>query len=219
MPQGLSLGATVPFYGGVQVDNPADVITFNTVGAPSNNAATGNPVIAVNPSLGTVYFSAKQGTWIALTGGSSGIASITGTAGGSSPATGAITIGGAGTASVSSTASTITVTAGLTWVNNAMATTMAINTGYIVTAGAEVFTLPGTAPIGSIINLVLNGGTSWQITLGGGKTIGSVVAGAPQTYSTSITSNNTNYTYITLVCTVANTGWIIQSLNGSISGT
>lgn len=91
---------------------------------------------------------------------------------------------------------------------------MLTNSGYIVTSGAVVLTLPAVSSVGDTIEVVLNGGTSWKIAQGSGQ---SVVVNTSQSTvgaSGSVTSAGSGTT-IRLICTVANIKWQADSLVGS----
>ena len=107
---------------------------------------------------------------------------------------------------------------GLTWNNNATSSALAINNGYIITAGVQTFTLPAVAAIGSVIEMILLGGTSWTITISGAQSVNGIGGGGPVSLTTSVGSNDTNNTAMRLVCTTANIGWNIDSLIGTLTG-
>ena len=110
---------------------------------------------------------------------------------------------------------------GITWSSISSNQALSSNHGYIVTSGSLVLSLPATAAIGDQICIISNGAAScsWQITLGGGLTIKGITTGTqPVTYLNAVTSGNSNNTSVVLICSTANTGWTIQSLNGSLTG-
>lgn len=90
------LGSTVPYYGGKQVANPANVIS--TVGAPSPNITAPNGTIAVDNAAEVIYGAASQTggvvTWVVLGGASAAVNSVTGTANQilASPTTGSVVL-------------------------------------------------------------------------------------------------------------------------------
>lgn len=75
------LGSTCPYYGGVQVQNPANVIA--TSGAPSANLKAKNGTLAVDNASATMYGAVSQSggivTWAVLGGSTSAVNSVTGT--------------------------------------------------------------------------------------------------------------------------------------------
>lgn len=109
---------------------------------------------------------------------------------------------------------THTSPSGITWNDAATTTTMTVNNGYIVTGGAQVFTLPSTSAIGDVLEVLLNGGTSWQIAQGSGQSI--VINAAVTTVGAggSITTNAAGQT-IRLICVADNTTWQTTSLIGN----
>jgi hypothetical protein len=166
-----------------------------------------------------------QASWQSITGAASSLNTLTGNTGGPiSPTFGDIQIVGTGSVAVAGSGSTLTISASttsLTWNNDAPSGILAINNGYVVTAStpSPSFTLPVTAPIGSVIEILVNGGTSWTINLSG-QTIKAVTAGPSiVTYSTSISNAIVGGSpSIRLVCAVANTGWNVETLTGAILG-
>jgi hypothetical protein len=104
---------TTPYYGGGQVENPANVI--QTSGSPSANLTDqGLGTLAVDNATGTIYgLASKSGgsaTWAILGGGSGAVSTLTGGSGGAiSPTGGNITL--AGTANqITTTGSSNTIT-------------------------------------------------------------------------------------------------------------
>jgi hypothetical protein len=103
------------------------------------------------------------------------------------------------------------------WQTVGLSGALAVNNGYICTAGAALsFSLPATSSIGSMISLTLDGSTSWTITQGAGQSIrigalettpgvGGSLASAAQGDS------------VTMVCSVADTRWVVVSEIGTIS--
>lgn len=92
---------------------------------------------------------------------------------------------------------------------------VAINNGYvqaIAGSGLLTFTLPQTAPVGSVVEVLGQGSGGWLITPYSGQTIryGNV------TGSTSIGSTN-QYDCVKLVCRVANTTWVVTSAIGVLN--
>ena len=103
---------------------------------------------------------------------------------------------------------------GITWINNATSSAMLANHGYIVTTGAQVFTLPTTSVIGDRMEVVLNGGTSWQIAQGAGQSINVNAATTTVDTGGSITTNAAGQA-ISLICIQDNTKWYAKSLIGN----
>jgi hypothetical protein len=144
------LGSTVPYYGGKQVQNPANVLQTPGSGAPSANLKVSIGTIAINAS-GTAYIATLltggSTTWslFVMTGGD--VISVTGTANQihASPTTGAVILSligpytpatytshgvllGAGTSSIVATAegATGTVLIGTTGANASFSSAPAV---------------------------------------------------------------------------------------------
>jgi len=145
---------------------------------------------------------------------------LTGNSGGAiSPVAGNINIVGAGGTLVSGAGSTLTITAApqsFTWNNNAVSAALAVNNGYIVTAGAQSFSLPAVSAVGDEIALMLNGGVSWTITQGAGQSIrvlGSMSTGGA---GGSVATTGGGQT-IWMICTTANLEWQALSFLGALN--
>jgi hypothetical protein len=81
-----------------------------------------------------------------------------------------------------------------------------VNTIYYITSASQAtVTLPTTAAAGSIVGVVGNGAGGWILAPGAGQTIKLLSVSA----STSVTSNN-QYDGIRVMCTVANTTWVMM---------
>jgi hypothetical protein len=103
----------------------------------------------------------------------------------------------------------------LSWQSISANTTLASNNGYIVSSGALSLALPTTASLGSIIVVILTGGTSWTITQAAGQSIR--IGNITTTTGTggSTTSSATGDAML-LMCTTANTSWLAYSIIGNI---
>ncbi len=105
-----------------------------------------------------------------------------------------------------------------TWQTITASQTLAVNNGYICISagGALSLALPTTAAVGSIIEVTLDGATSWTITQGVGQQIR---MGKQQTTSgaTGTLASNFQGDGIRMVCSVANNKFNILSLIGDIS--
>jgi hypothetical protein len=158
-----TLGNTCPYYGGVQVSNPANVLNIPTgVVAPSPNLKVRNGTLAVQNSTGTIWGASTQSggvvTWALLGGGTGALATLTGNSGGAIiPLGGNITLVGSGALAFAGTPNTLT--------------------GSITPGTALVATVTGgsggaLSPTAGNINLL---GTANQITVAG--------AGSTETWS------------------------------------
>jgi hypothetical protein len=176
-----TLGTTVPYYGGGQVPNPANVI-YPGANPPSSNLKVRLGTIAV--VSGTAYIAtALTGgvtTWSPSAGGSSDVSTLSDTANTSvAPAGGNIKLSG--------TTNQVTITAGtnkLTWTIPAVfiapgsiASTTTNNAGTTMTAGTGI-----TATTGNITASSGNVSASGTVTGGTGviATTGAVTASAGQ---------------------------------------
>jgi hypothetical protein len=120
---------------------------------------------------------------------------------------------GAGTITINS------VGGALTWTSVNAGGALAINNGYSVALNACSFSLPigvGSSPVGSIISVLLDAGTSWAITQGAGQQIrfGNVQTTLGVGGSLASTANGD---CVTMVCTVADTMWAVISSVGNIT--
>lgn len=158
------------------------------------------------------------GNTLTITGSGGALSTLTGNTGGAiNPSGNNINVVGSGAVSVTGSGNTLTLSSsgtGLAWNNHAITQTMVTNSGYIVTAGAPVFTLPIVSSVGDIIELILNGGTSWKIAQGAGQWV--VVNNSQSTVGAtgSISSSGSGVT-IRLICTATNIQWQADSLVGS----
>lgn len=92
----------------------------------------------------------------------------------------------------------------------------AINNGYIANnASLVTITLPSTAAVGSIVSVVGNGAGGWKLAQNAGQTIN--FGDMPTTTGTggSLTPNN-QFDCVEVICTVANTTWVVKSSIGNI---
>jgi hypothetical protein len=116
--------------------------------------------------------------------------------------------------SIANAQNSITITAASAhdqWTLIGASQTLSPDNGYICTSGgALALLLPPTSAVGDMINVILDGATSWQITQGAGQQVryGNVetTAGA----GGSITSTQQGDS-LTIVCVTADTRWIVMS--------
>jgi len=106
---------------------------------------------------------------------------------------------------------------GETWTAISASQTLAINNGYICTSGgALILSLPAVSAVGSIIEITLDGSTSFQIAQGAGQSIRM----GSQTTTTgaggSLTSNVQGDS-IRMICSVANLRWNVVSSMGNLT--
>lgn len=105
------------------------------------------------------------------------------------------------------------------WIDQTMTpVAMVVNTGYIMNDGATLITatLPATAVVGSTIRIAGNASGLWTIAQNAGQTIhfGSVNT---TTGVTGSLSSSSTYDTIELLCTVANTDFVVLSSVGNLS--
>jgi len=123
-----------------------------------------------------------------------------------------LTVDGTGVVHTLSTSSI----GGLTWNNATTSQTAAVSNGYVGTATTlTTITLPSTSDFGSIIEVVGTGTGLWRISQNAGQQIFFGIA------STTIgtggyLSATSQYDCVKLVCTVANTNFVVTSAIGNI---
>lgn len=107
---------------------------------------------------------------------------------------------------------------GFTWVNvTGTSQSMSINTGYIANNGSLVtMTLPATAAVGSVIEVAGNGSGGWSITQNSGQTIHFGNVNTTTGVGGSLSSTN-RYDSLQMVCTVANTDFVVKACMGNIT--
>jgi hypothetical protein len=159
-------------------------------------------------------------------GGGTGILTITGNVG-SAGADAFNNINIIGTAPLVFTAvpatNTVTVTTsggGVAWNTVAAGGALAVNNGYVCAApaGALSFSLPAVAAVGDVIELSLDGATSWTITQAAGQQIriSSLETTAGVAGSIASTAQGDS---VKLVCSIANTRFNVVSSMGNINVT
>jgi hypothetical protein len=132
------------------------------------------------------------------------------------PATATLTAGANVTITNGSGTITIASTGGVTWQTITASQTLAVNNGYICISpgGALSLALPTTAAVGSIIEVTLDGATSFVITQSAGQQIrigaSQTTSGATGTLTTTAQGNT-----LRLVCSVANLKFNVLSSMGN----
>lgn len=116
---------------------------------------------------------------------------------------------------------TIAVTGGgESWtVVTAATQAIAINNGYISNAagGGVTYTLPATAPVGSVIVITgLSGGSGWVIAQNAGQSVQFGTSTTTVGVGGSLASTHNTDT-VTMVCAVANTTFIVLESLGNIT--
>jgi hypothetical protein len=185
--------------------------------------------LTTNPQVGIGAFipGSGSGTVTSITAG-------TGLSGGTITTSGTIAINNTAVTAGSYTSANITVNAqgqitaaangsgggsGLTWNDQTTGSvTMAVNNGYVTDNGASLvtYTLPATATIGQIVAVVGKSSGGWKIAQAAGQTIhfGNVNT---TTGAAGFLSSNQQYNCIELICTTANTDFVVRSSIGNIT--
>lgn len=179
--------------------------------------ATNNAVNNSSPYITAHQIVLSQGasnqTGLALTDGQIPIGST-----GIDPVAATLTAGSG--VSITNAAGSITVSAtggGLTW-STVSGTTQAaaINNGYITNnAGAVTVTLPATAAIGSVVEIMGLGAGGWVLAANTGQTIR---FGNQTTSSAGSLASTDRYDTVTVKTLVANTTWsVVYSVSGGLT--
>ncbi len=129
-------------------------------------------------------------------------------------ATGQVLIGVTGADPVAQTLANIT-----SWVDQASASvTMAINTGYVTDNGASLvtYTLPVTAALGSVVEIMGKSAGGWAVAQGAGQSTGIGNQVTSTGVGGSLASSNAG-DCIRMVCVIANTTWRVASSMGNIT--
>ena len=105
----------------------------------------------------------------------------------------------------------------ISWTQQATSTTMAINTGYIVTDGSLcTLTLPATAAVGSFLFIAGTNAAGWKIAQAAGQIIYFGTVNTTSGTSGYLASSST-YDTVQLLCITANTTWMVISSIGNIT--
>lgn len=191
-------------------------ITGNSGGAVGPDAIgdislLGSGVISVdgNPGIFTET--------ISITNGTNGQLLI----GGGAAATWANLTSTGGSVSITNGANSInleTVGTAIIW-NEIIAVSqgMSVNNGYIANnAGLVTLTLPVTSSVGDIIGIVGQGAGGWTVAQNAGQTIHFISSDTTTGIGGSL-SSTVRYDCIELICTVADTDWVVRSSVGNIT--
>ena len=123
-----------------------------------------------------------------------------------------LTVDGTGVVHTASTSSI----GGLTWNNATTAQTASVSNGYVGTATTlTTITLPSTAAFGSIIEVVGTGTGLWRISQNANQFINFGIVGTT-TGTTGYLSATSQYDCVKLLCTSANTAFVVTSAIGNI---
>lgn len=95
---------------------------------------------------------------------------------------------------------------------------MAVNNGYIANNGALVtLTLPDTAALGSVIEVVGKGAGGWRIAQNAGESIRWNEASVTTSGVTGYLESTDDHDYVKILCTTANTVWTVLASKGNIT--
>lgn len=191
-----------PFYGGGQVQNPANVLS--TVGAPSNKLTEdrlGTIKIDNAGAAGYMLVSKSGGvdTWAFIAGSGTGVTSIAADSGTATPALGVITLSGGSTGlTTSASGSTVNLTGTLNVAHGGTGAATLTNHGVLVGAGTSAVS-------------GLTAGSNGQVLLGS--------SGANPAFGTLTTSTGIAYTTgaHALAINIASGGYNVNAASTGVS--
>lgn len=227
MPDQQNLNTYFPSNVGISGGHPRNDYVYETNPSSSNfrNFFPGDRWL--NIAAGRLWVmtqkTATSGTWIEFAGGLGDVVSLTGNSGGPVfvDAANNINVVGSGFVTVTGVPGTHTLTATvsgsglLVWQTIGVSQTLAINNGYICTGGVNLsLALPAVSAIGDIIEITLDGSTSFQITQAAGQSIkigsGTSTIGVGGSITSTMQGDS-----IRLVCSVPNLRWNTLSTVGN----
>ena len=222
---GSATGSTVTVSG--------DGTVISTSGSGSTLSITSTAIRTVSTGSGTATASSNaititgtgpistSGTSATVTIATTAANTINATSGSATASSNAFSIVGSGTVSTSATGSTVTVTGTPYFAfnnQNSSTVTMAVNNAYLVNNGATLvtLTLPTTAALGDKFQVVGTSSGGWTIAQNSGQTINFGNVNTTTGTGGSLSSTN-RYDQISLMCNVANTGFVVTSSVGNIT--
>ncbi len=107
---------------------------------------------------------------------------------------------------------------GSTWIDQTTTpAAMVVNGSYIAdTAGLLTFTLPAVAPQGTYVRVAGNGAGGWRIAQNAGQVINFIGMSTTVGVAGSL-SSTVRYDCVDLLCTVANTTWVVRTVVGNLT--
>jgi hypothetical protein len=135
------------------------------------------------------------------------------------PAANVLNVLGVGGATTSGSGNTINVLvsgSGMTWTNISASQTLTVNNGYFCVSpgGSLALALPAVSAVGAVMEVSLQGATSFSITQGAGQQIKIGNTSTTAGVGGSLTSTQQGDT-IRLVCQTANLTWVVMSSMGN----
>lgn len=145
---------------------------------------------------------------------------IAGNTGSGSPVADTFNIIGAAGTTTNVSGNTLTITGdglGVTWSVIGASQALAVNNGYVCTTGAALsLSLPATSTRGQVVEITLDGSTSFTVTQAAGQSIRfgnvSTTVGVGGSMVTTAQGDS-----IRMVCSVANTKWNVLSSVGNLT--
>ena len=197
--------------------------SFQTTGGPSANGfAFWSPAMYAPGSGGSSFFGGGANATIGGTvpgnagksygGGASGAFSVNGQGAEAGAA------GAAGIVIITEYISIASLAQYITWSDvTGTSASMLSNHGYIAdNVGLVTLTLPATASLGDIIYVIGKGSGLWSIAQNSGQTI-HINAASSTTGTGGSAASTSQYNYVQLVCTVANTDFTVMMNEGIIT--
>lgn len=185
---------------------------ITTTGTPGSNQVS---IALTDTTDHTVQVGNATGSLTSLGAATNGQLIIGST--GADPSVAALTAGTGITITNAAGSITIDAAAGIAWSVVGASATLAVNTGSICTTGAALsFALPAVSAVGDMIELVLDGSTSWTITQAASQYIrvgsSSTTVGVGGSLASTLRGDA-----IKIVCVVANTSWVTTSMIGNLT--
>lgn len=214
---------------GVTPANSPQMVTIGSDGEMGSQAIASGGISTLDGDSGsatgsTVTIAGGTGITTSATGATvtidnDGVITINGDSGSATGNT--ITIAGGTNVTTSATGSTVTIDAsggGMTWSEQAGTTqAMAVGNGYILNnAGLVTATLPATAAVGDLMEIVGKGAGGWLMAQNSGQTVHFGNQNTTTGAGGSLASTN-RYDCISIICTTANTDFVIKSSIGNLT--